>query len=300
MYHVISPVPLQHVQHLYAYKSPDTFENDMAYIANHCDVVSFEDVLCGVIYKPGRRVPVLVSFDDGLTECFDYVRPILLSRGIPCVFFICKAFIDNRRAFYRHLISLCIASLNGSLCTLLDSKAILNELRKVRGQPFVNGEEGVRWLRSLTHKDEQILEQACLTLNVEESQFLATKPYLTSHQIKTLARDGFTIGGHSRHHAQLDERSGATVIEEEVVESCDAIRQITGARTVPFAFPFSGKRVPRTILSDISTRHPFIPLYFDSHGLIADEPFVINRVPSDNPGTSSIEELVAMATQLRS
>ncbi|MEI9983375.1 MAG: polysaccharide deacetylase family protein [Aliidongia sp.] len=56
--------------------------------------------------------------------------------------------------------------------------------------------------------------------------------------------DGFTIGAHSRSHRWLQDLSRADA-EEEIVESCRTVRDITGQTSVPFAFPYFGGGLDR-------------------------------------------------------
>ena len=47
------------------------------------------------------RTPSLLTFDDGLSECYQVVAPILKEKGIPATFFLCSAFVDNHELAYR-------------------------------------------------------------------------------------------------------------------------------------------------------------------------------------------------------
>jgi hypothetical protein len=78
-------------------------------------------------------------------------------------------------------------------------------------------------------------------------------------------------------------------IEHEIVSSCQAIRDITGQKRVPFAFPYFGRGIDRSFLADILARHPFIEMFFDSGPLSRDEPFVVNRVWAEDV-TDALDE----------
>jgi len=67
------------------------------------------------------------------------------------------------------------------------------------------------------------------------------------------------------------------------VESCKFVATISSQQQVPFAFPFSASGVDREVLSRIVSRHPFIPLMFDTHGVAKDRSFIMNRVAADIP-----------------
>ena len=89
--------------------------------------------------------------------------------------------------------------------------------------------------------------------------------------------EGFTIGAHTKTHRKLKDLSDAE-IEEEIIESCMAIKEITGQDVVPFSFPHSAFGIERGLLGDIRARHPFVGLLFDTKGVRKDENYIVNRV----------------------
>jgi peptidoglycan/xylan/chitin deacetylase (PgdA/CDA1 family) len=111
------------------------------------------------------------------------------------------------------------------------------------------------------------LDEVCALLQVDVPAYLhARQPYLTSEQIRTMLEEGFTFGAHSIHHprlADLDESQ----IEAEIVESCRAVRTLTGQEQIPFAFPFSAHQVDRNFLARLLRRHPYIRPMFDTKGV---------------------------------
>ena len=66
--------------------------------------------------------------------------------------------------------------------------------------------------------------------------------------------------------------------EEEIVESCWTIHNLTGEASVPFAFPYFGWGLDRAWLEDLGRRHAFIGLFFDTGGFRRDAPFVVQRM----------------------
>jgi hypothetical protein len=62
------------------------------------------------------------------------------------------------------------------------------------------------------------------------------------------------------------------------VESCRIVQGITGQPSVPFAFPYSGGGLDREWLAALRRQHPCIGLCFDTDGVRADAPFVVQRV----------------------
>ena len=68
------------------------------------------------------------------------------------------------------------------------------------------------------------------------------------------------------------------------MSSCRIIRDLTGQREVPFAFPYFGGGLDRGWLARLRQRHEFVGLFFDTDGLREDAPFVVQRVFGERLG----------------
>jgi peptidoglycan/xylan/chitin deacetylase (PgdA/CDA1 family) len=284
VYHVVSEKRLPHVRHLYSYKTPLALDEDIRVIKQTFNLVSFEELVQCI--SNGRRStkPIaFISFDDGMAECFQYVRPILLEHRVPCIFFISTSLIDNKMALYRHMVSLCIERIFQADS---DTQSImLRTLREAVGYAAFDVEGFVGWIKRLKWVDRSVLDVTCRTLGVDERAFLqGVQPYMTIDQLTQLVRDGFTLGGHGRVHVQLGQVQPPE-LEAEIVESCEIIREISKAERVPFAFPFSGNGVDRRLLSDIMARNPFVSLVFDTQEFAKDQKFIVNRIMADEPSS---------------
>src|SRR5437868_11346983 len=112
-HHLVSDEDLLHIKHLYAYKSSTQFRNDLDYLLKNFHPVSADELSKAI--NTGEETPsnsFLLTFDDGFKEVYDVISPILLEKGIPAVFFVNPAFIDNKELFYRCKISLVIEELS--------------------------------------------------------------------------------------------------------------------------------------------------------------------------------------------
>ena len=284
-YHVVSDEALPHIRHLYPYKAPAMFENDLIYLAENFNLVTYEQLaahFCG-----GQRLDpksVLLTFDDGLSECYSVVRPLLLKHNTPCVFFITTDYIDNHRMGCEHKASLCIDRILS-----LESSALQDVMKSVGdslGKGFDNGADLIRWVKSTPGREHSAIDALCRLLGVDVKAYLESRrPYLTSEEIRRLSEDGFAIGAHSVRHQQLGSLTD-TEMEEDITESCKAIMALTGQKEVPFAFPFSADGVSRDALQALRKRHGYIGLLFDTNGVRLDRDFIVSRMCGDWPGNS--------------
>src|SRR5262245_53995059 len=288
LYHAVG-APLPHVRHLYPHKSAAEFEADLTHLARRYRMVSYDDFEERKLATGGRPA-AHVTFDDGYRECATIAAPILKRLGIPCTFFVTTDLVDNRVLFHRNKVSLCIDTLGAmpearAAAFLRDRSARLGRNAMDRGQ-------FARWLLGLPPTEEPEIDSTCAALGVDARRYLEERaPYLSTAEIRDLSAAGFTIGGHGRRHAPLGglDEKGA---RDEILESCAAVRAITGAPKVPFAFPHSADGVDRGFLARLVAANPNVGLLFDTRRLRPDAPFIVNRVtvdaPPRRPGTTDL------------
>jgi len=79
-YHIISDNPPAHIKYLYPVRSIKQFEKDLVFLQKHFTVSDFP--------VKGNNPQFVLSFDDGLSEVYDIIAPILKKRNIPAIFFV--------------------------------------------------------------------------------------------------------------------------------------------------------------------------------------------------------------------
>jgi hypothetical protein len=195
------------------------------------------------------------------------------------LFFVTKAFVDNKNMFFRHKASLCIEAFRNlshsdqdELAGMLAVESCLN-----------NRIEFESWMLGLGHTDLPTIDRVCRLLDLDIDNILkAERPYMTTAEIQQLHADGFAVGGHSVTHPLLRLLSDEQ-IEFEVRESCRFVQDILRVTDVPFAFPFSADGVSRSVLRLVAQHNPWISAMFGSNGVDLDEPFLLNRISADEP-----------------
>ncbi|RPI30378.1 MAG: hypothetical protein EHM70_14030, partial [Chloroflexota bacterium] len=108
-YHAVSAEAQPHLDHLIPHKTASMFEQDLLFLKEHFQLISYEELLA---HRAGnlrlRPNSILLTFDDGYSECYSVVRPLLLKYEIPAIFFLITSCIDNREMYFRNKVSLCI------------------------------------------------------------------------------------------------------------------------------------------------------------------------------------------------
>lgn len=280
-YHVVSDQSLPHIRHLYSYKTAEMFEQDLVYFKKKFHLIHYEELIGAHNGKSELPTnPMILTFDDGYAECFSDVRPLLLKHKIPCIFFVTTDWVDNKRLFWRNKVSLCIE--RAETLDRFSWANVSSRIRSAFGQNCESRELFGQWIKSLKMDAEAKIDEVCEVLGVDTEDFLTSRqPYLTRKQLKRLVAEGFTIGAHTKSHPRLcllDQDRAA----EEIVESSRIVREWTGQRHVPFAFPFSAGDLDEDFLERLLSENKFIRFFFGS-GLRRDQPFLLNRVLLDTP-----------------
>jgi peptidoglycan/xylan/chitin deacetylase (PgdA/CDA1 family) len=276
-FHAVSDEPMLHIKHLYPPATISSFEQMLKHLVGNYNPVTYDQLQSN--RTGGSKLPakaVHLSFDDGFTECFQIVRPLLLDFGIPCTFFIITDLIDNRVMFYRNKVSLCIERLQN-----LDPpeyRLAISRIKQMSKDEVNDKETFVVWLKGLQRSQEESIDEVCSLVGLNVDEYLQNHQlYLTRQQIKQMADEGFTIGSHSMSHPKLG-MLNPRLIEEQIVDSSMIIREITGASTIPFSFPNSAGGINRKDLSRIRTRNPNLGLFFDTQNIQQDVNFMVNRI----------------------
>jgi peptidoglycan/xylan/chitin deacetylase (PgdA/CDA1 family) len=314
-YHVVSNDRLPHVR-LYPYKTAQQFEEDLNFVRERA--ISYRQVVDHRL--GGESLPtnsVLITFDDGFAECYEVARPILMRLGINAVFFVTTDFLDEKKPFFECTMSRCatrVETLSNAQATAVAREFGINAggfgtsdrryrrgLERIRHSGLsvdIDDAKGLllAWLMGSEVSDEADLARLSKILELDQEKREARRPvFMTSEQVRQLVSDGFVVGAHGLDHRLLEGRETAA-IEQEIVSSCEAVREITGQARVPFAFPYSGLGIDRAILTDILRRNEIVELIFDSGGLRRDASFVVNRVFTDAP---CVRERTNIPTALR-
>jgi len=115
--------------------------------------------------------------------------------------------------------------------------------------------------------------------DIQADEFLEKKkPYLTTEQIQTLSKQGFSIGAHSIDHPYYYTIPHVEQLRQ-TRESLDFVSSIINQKLRLFAFPFTDYNVSKQFFEEIA---PNVDLCFGTAGLKNDEiPFNIQRIAGE-------------------
>ena len=232
--HIVSDVAPPHVRNLYAVPTIAKFRSDVDYLARHFRPLQIAEL--EVLPRKRHReqhseCTFIFSFDDGLREVYEVIVPILRDKGLPAIFFLNSATIDNKQLMWRHKVSLVIEQ----------SKCQPGRIPpQVSGRPWASL---CAKLNALRFKDLDIIDEVAKFYGLDFNDYLCrAKPYLTADQVLELSRAGFEFGAHSESHPYFDEISIADQ-ERQISTSVHFIRSL-GIQCRYFSFPFDDRGVP--------------------------------------------------------
>lgn len=272
--HLVSDAAPPHVSHLYTVPRVAKFKLDLDFLCRKCRPLQISELA----QLPLRRDcnscadTFILSFDDGMREVYDVIAPMLREKGIPAIFFVNSATIDNKQLMWRHKISLII------------------DRCKEPGlvPPQINIRPGERLeakLKALRFADERIIDQMARFLEVDFDDYLRrAQPYLTTDQILELYRDGFAIGAHTHNHPYLHELPLEDQ-KKEISRGVEFIR-VLGLPCRHFAFPFHDNGVPVSLfryMTDLDLNLSF----GTSEARVDSVPFSLQRFRLDGPHANS-------------
>lgn len=247
-HHTVSNEDLIHIKHLYNYKNVAQFTTDLEYLLKHFTPASPGDLLDAM--KRGISMPAnsfLLSFDDGFKEVYHIIAPILEAKGVPALFFINPAFIDNRELFYRSKTSLLIHELirrqeEDSMITVYGNALGLKE-------PTID--KIIHTFKSSKKFTNPSLDLLADTIGYSFDEYLKTQqPFLTSEQVTSLHNRGFTIGAHSWDHPYYKDLEPEEQLEQ-TISSCAYVQTHFNVPNKYFSFPYSDAGLPQSLFDDL-------------------------------------------------
>lgn len=276
-YHLISDNQPSHTKHLFKTVSTKQFKKDLDFMLKYYTPASIDNVIEYVAKGKKNSKPFFfLSFDDGLTECFEIVMPILKEKGIPATFFINSAFVDNKILFHKHKCSLLIEALHNTNNTIkiIEIQHILNarssDLNLISKQ-----------IKLLNYFDKETINNIANILEIDFDFYLKeNKPYMTTTQIKKMIKMGFNVGSHGVDHPEFY-LLNSTKMKNQVEECFQFLDEKFGYRNRYFAFPFTDYKVPRSFFQYLINDENIV-LSFGTAGLKRDmEAKHIQRIPME-------------------
>lgn len=277
-YHTISNEQLPHIKHLYKVKTEKDFIADLDFLLKNYKPINYFEFIENL--KNGKKTDkntFLLSFDDGLRECYTTIAPILKKKGVPAIFFLNSDFIDNKKLFYRYKVSLIINEIG-------KNKNLEKKIEKILSENNLLIDNVLKSLNKINYLNKNILDKIATEINIDFDNFLLTqKPYISTSEIKSIISEGFAIGSHSLNHPKYNLIPENEQIRQ-TIEDSEKICDDFNLNYQTFAFPFTDFGVKKSFFKKIS---PKFEATFGTAGLKNDEiKNHFQRIPMENSNLS--------------
>ena len=241
-YHMVSDAKVPHVSPLYRYRSVREFEADLDCLLKRRRPLSLGEFLEAVRMegKPPAR-SFLLTFDDGFREMHDVAWPILQAKGVPALFFLTSATLDNAEMCHHQKIALLLTRRTEAPGRFPDAQV----LRLLAGAGLAAGSDVEAALRSVPWLARGALEEIGVLCGLDFRDYASRKqPYLTSPQIDAMLAGGMDIGAHSIDHPRYVD----IPFDEQIRQTRQSMEALTARFTLKrraFAFPHTDQGVSR-------------------------------------------------------
>ncbi len=293
-HHIVSDEEVLHIKYLYDYKNVSQFVTDLDILLKNFKPVLPDDLIENI--QRQKKLPAntfLLTFDDGFREVHDVIAPLLEAKGIPAIFFINPAFIDNKKLFYRSKASLLIHELLANK----NNEGLLDDVANVLNSSSQSVEDLIILIKKLKREDEEIIDLLAVEFSLSFDDYLKKqKPFLTSEQLISLSERGFTIGAHSWDHPYYDKLSLDDQIAQ-TVNSCNYIKEKVNPAKMTFSFPYYDTDLSQQLFDALKKED--IDLLFGIQNQ-KDELYnnVVHRFNAERPGVSFSRQLKGMLLYL--
>ena len=216
--------------------SVEGFDQQLAWLKLNSDVISPADI--DSARKDPRSRHVLITFDDGYLDNYEYAFAALRRHGLPGTFFIATGFIDDPRLPWWDEIA--------SLVRRSSVEAIALPQWLPEPQPLIVGQrESV--VRKLLSRYKSLPTEEASRFMAELRDAARASPaargedlWMSWDMLREMDAAGMTIGGHTVNHVVL---SGATAEQQWLeISTCAArIESEIGKRMDYFAYPVGNR-----------------------------------------------------------
>ncbi len=247
-YHVVSNDNLEHINHLFEFKNIDQFKSDVNILLKNYKPLSPKFFLESPNLDNIPKNHFLLTFDDGLSEVYNIIAPILYEKKISALFFINPDYIDSKNYFLRHGISIIIGAL---LKFEKDEKTLkkINSLLEIYEKSSIN--LTISSIKKIDNSKKDILNEISSLLSLNLKEYLHyKKPFLSKDQIKKMIKMGFYFGGHTMSHPMLNSID-FKLQKKEVINSIKWLKSNFDINYSFFSFPFSDKGISKKLINAI-------------------------------------------------
>jgi peptidoglycan/xylan/chitin deacetylase (PgdA/CDA1 family) len=213
--------------------TPAVFTRQMQHLARHYHVIGMTQLLNDV--RNGAPLPkraVLITFDDAYADFAEIAWPILKRFGLPATMFVPTGYPDHAE------LAFCGDKLHQAFNATARTEMCGTPFGRL---PLRNFEEKRRALRMMqnyvpTVPDDEAMRLVDSVCSELTGEFVYCGSVLSWDQLRQLAKEGLTLGSHTRTHPVMTQVPPDRMLEEIRTSQEDLRREIGTALPI-FCYP---------------------------------------------------------------
>lgn len=222
LFHRIS----DHSDQLWPSMTISVFEKIMDKLKESVQIISFQEM--AQLNEYPKKPLVIISFDDGYTDFFDNVMPILISKKIKANHNICPGLIESSTPPWTQILSLYLSYKNSNHHNFNKEFAIPDH-EIISEKKFI---EVCKKLLQYKDEDRSVLVKTLYDYIPKEKIYTL----MDWQQIKYCSLNNIEFGSHGNFHRNLLQVSEPEILFDEIDESKRKIEAKLGTAPIIFAF----------------------------------------------------------------
>jgi peptidoglycan/xylan/chitin deacetylase (PgdA/CDA1 family) len=210
------------------------FDAQMRFLAQHCTILTAEDLLHGPPARAGRFA--MVTFDDGYRETYEVAYPILDRSGVRATFFLVTGFLDaTHTAWWDEIAWMVRVSPRSGLAAdewLPTPVSLAQSDRRQAAHVLIQRHKACAGDEAESFLDHLARVTGSGRRAVDDTR----ADWMTWDMARDLVRGGMGVGGHTVTHATLGRLSRPSQ-ESEITTCLDRLEQELGRRPRIFSYP---------------------------------------------------------------
>lgn len=223
--------------------SPENFEKQMLYLKRNFEILKVSELLNNIKTKTVPKKGIVITFDDGYSDNYEFVLPILEKLKIPATIFVCSSNINKDEESWSHQLEQIFFS-NEKLPEKLnfefnEKKYIFNTSNeKLIKETHIKLHEMIKFLNK--ENRDKIMDLLFKWSGVIKK----TRKYyriLSADELRKMSNLKYLdIGGHTLNHVCLS-RLPKNEQKKEIEENKKHLEKIINKKISAFSYPYGGK-----------------------------------------------------------
>ena len=178
---------------------------------------------------------LLVTFDDAYASVSEFAAPLCSKFGVPAVFFVNGACLDNRQLALDNLV--CYVANECGLGTINAAAHVARGTKDIELRSLT--EVFARFLPAISLSAREVFRDTLLQLaRIDEGKLAEeARLYLSSRQLRDLATFNFEIGNHTYSHANCRALSAGD-FAGEIDRNKTVLEAASGRKVRSFSVPY--------------------------------------------------------------